>query len=153
MRHIDGPRSKRARPELRGDVLTALAKGEISVEEAAARLGRSVRQVYRIRARARKLGASQLRHGNVGRPPANKISAEIWEQVVSLVRSKYAGIPYYELQEILLRHHNISVGRESLRKRLRAAGIPSKREKVHGRSEGERERRGEGAKGRRGDLR
>jgi transposase len=104
----------------------ALLEGTISVEDAAARLGRSVRQVYRIRARAREQGVS-LRHGNEGRTPPNKIAPEVWEEVIALARTVYAGIPHYELQGILLREHNISVGRESLRKKLRAAGIPSKR--------------------------
>ncbi|HMG32336.1 MAG TPA: helix-turn-helix domain-containing protein [Blastocatellia bacterium] len=128
MRGSNGSGSKGPRPELRGDIITALARGDISVQQAAAKLGRSVRQVYRIRAKARQHGGAELRHGNIGRTPANKISAEVWERVVSLVRTKYTGVPYYELQDILRRHHNISIGRESLRKRLQAAGIPSKRD-------------------------
>lgn len=112
--------------EERGTIVLALLEGRISVKDAAAKLGKSVRQVYRIKARARERGV-QLRHGNEGRTPPNKIASEIWDEVIELARTVYSGIPYYELQEILRSEHNISVGRESLRKKLRAAGIPSKR--------------------------
>jgi transposase len=117
--------------EERGTIVLALLEGRISVQEAARKLGKSVRQVYRIKARARERGVS-LRHGNEGRTPANKIAPEIWNEVIELARTVYAGIPYYELQEILLTEHSISVGRESLRKKLRAAGIPSKRDSPKG---------------------
>jgi transposase len=103
-------------------------QGKIDPGEAAARLGRSVRQVYRMKAKARRLGASYLTHGNRGKIPANKISAEVRDEIVAVVQDHYTGLSHSELQEILSRDHGISVGRESLRKMLRAAGIPSKRQ-------------------------
>lgn len=116
-----------ARDELKLCVIKDLLDGKTDVEHAAAKLHRSVRQVQRLKARAKKMGLSQLIHASRGRLPTNKISSETWEKVISLVRSKYVGIAFAELREILERNHSIVVGRESLRKQLRAAGVPPKR--------------------------
>src|SRR5215813_10231128 len=113
--------------DLRLSVIIALIDGSIDVAEAATRLQKSVRQIYRIKARAQKSGLGSLAHGNRGRAPANKISAEVWEKVLTLARSQYSGLSYHDLKEVLAREHRISIGRESLRKRLRAAGLPLKK--------------------------
>ena len=113
--------------EPHASVIEALLQGRIDAAEAARKLNRSVRQVYRIKARARSLGTSHLSHGNRGRAPSNKISAETWEKVIELASTHYAGVSSRELQELLRLEHRILVGRESLRKRLRALGIPSKK--------------------------
>lgn len=116
-----------ANDELKRRVIKDLLEGKTNVQRAATKLNRSVRQVQRLKARATKLGLSQLIHASRGRRPTNKISPEIWERVISLVRSKYSGIAFAELRDILERNHSIVVGRESLRKQLRAAGLPPKR--------------------------
>lgn len=109
------------------DVIIALVDGRMDIGEASRKLKKSVRQLYRLKARAKSSGIANLAHGNKGRVPANKISPATWEKVIALVRSKYNGLSYYALQEILAREHGISIGRESLRKKLRAAGINQKK--------------------------
>lgn len=113
--------------DVRLSVIIALIDGSIDVAEAATTLQKSVRQIYRMKARAQKAGIGSLAHGNRGRAPANKISAEVWEKVLALARSEYIGLSYHELKDVLAREHRILIGRESLRKQLRAAGISMKK--------------------------
>jgi hypothetical protein len=47
--------------------------------------------------------------------------------VLKLAGDKYGGVNDRHLQELLAHKHSIEVGRESLRKRLRAADIAPKR--------------------------
>src|SRR5262249_16915465 len=110
------------------EVITAWLDGKIDAAEASRALGKSLRQVYRLKARARSTGRVDFTHGNRGRVPINKIPQEVWDRVLSLVRSQYQGLSCYELQVRLADNHRILIGRESLRKRLRAAGIPTKRQ-------------------------
>ena len=51
-------------------VLNRVLVGDLTAAEAAAALGRSVRQVRRMLAAYRKEGAAALAHGNRGRTPA-----------------------------------------------------------------------------------
>ena len=118
---------------LRAQVIKAVKEGRLTVQRAAESLGKSPRQVYRLLAAARRSGSSgsiSLPHGNKGREPINKIPTEIWDEVIQLARNQYPVVSDLQLHSLLREHHNLTVGRESLRKRLRAAGIPPKRERA-----------------------
>ena len=120
-------RPRESEDELKREVMKALLRGEIEIPDAAAMLRRSARQVYRIKAKAKAYGVGLLAHGNKGRRAPNRIGDETWERVIELARTMYSGVAYAELTEILITRHHIRVGRESLRKQLRAAGISPKR--------------------------
>ena len=69
-------------------LLERLELGEVTVGEVAARLGRSRRQMQRMRKRVAGTGATGLVHGNSGRCPKHRTSREVREQVVMLRRGK-----------------------------------------------------------------
>jgi transposase len=125
----------------RVEVIQALMDGRLSAAQAAQVLGRSERQVWRLLGCAREDGLSGLLHGNRGREPANKSDGRLWQRVLKLAAEKYQGVNDRHLQELLARDHGITVCRESLRQRLRAAGIAPKRSRRPSKYRSRRERR------------
>jgi transposase len=125
---------------LRAQVIKAVKEGRLTVQRAAESLGKSPRQVYRLLAAARRGESTSLPHGNKGREPINKIPRKIWDEVIQLARNHYTVVSDLQLHRLLREQHNLTVGRESLRKQLRAAGIPPKRERA-GKASQQRKRR------------
>src|SRR6201989_873957 len=123
------------------EVVQALMDGRLTAAEAAQVLGRRERQVWRLLARARADGLAGLVHAGRGREPANKSDGHLWQRVLKLAGEKYRGVNDRHLQELLAREHSIEVGRESLRKRLRGAGIAPKRSRRQRKYRARRERR------------
>ncbi len=115
------------RDQQRIEAIQALMDARVTVAEAAQVLGRSERQVWRLLARAREDGLAGLLHGSRGREPVNKSDERLWQRVLKLAGERYGGVNDRHLQELLAREHSIEVGRESLRKQLRGAGIAPKR--------------------------
>lgn len=123
------------------EVVQALMDARLSVGQAAQVLARSERQVWRLLARAREDGVAGLIHGNRGREPAHRSDDRLWQRVLKLAAEKYQGVNDRHLQELLAREHGINVCRESLRKRLRAAGLKPKRSRRPSKYRSRRERR------------
>jgi transposase len=115
--------------EQRLRVVKALLDGELDVERAAEILDLTIRQVYRLKAVAKKDGIEHVLHRGRGRIAPNKISLELWDNILFLARGQYRNLNDYELHEVLARKHKILISRESLRKKLRASGILPKRER------------------------
>ena len=108
-------------------VLYALDRRELLMAEAAELLGRSVRQVRRLRAALQTRGLAALVHGNHGRPPVNRIPNNIRARVVRLARKLYAGLNDHHFHELLVEREGLALSRPSIRRILRAAGLPSPR--------------------------
>jgi len=125
---------------LRAQVIKAVQEGRLTVQRAAESLGKSPRQVYRLLAAARRSESTSLPHGNQGREPINKIPTEFWNEVIRLTRNHYPVVNDQQLHRLLREQHNLTVGRESLRKQLRAAGIPANRKRA-GKARKQRKRR------------
>jgi transposase len=123
------------------DAIQLLMDSRIGVEEASKVLGISERQVYRKLARVRAEGAKGVVHGNRGRTAQNKVGEDEWERIIGVVKAEYLNINDRHLQEILEREKGIVVGRESLRKRLRGAGIGPKRKRRRKKYRSRRERK------------
>ena len=111
------------------DAIQAVMDEKISVREAALVLALSQRQVWRLLAAMRTTGLESMIHGNRGREPWNRADDEVWKEILTLVRKRYLDINDLHLKEILEREHQIVVGRESLRQKLRGAGIGPKRKR------------------------
>lgn len=94
---------------------------------AAAMLGLSVRQVFRLKAKLRKQGDSGIIHGNRGRRPANAKPAELRRYVLDLHRRQYRKYNACHFAEALEEEHHVKLSRETVRRWFRAAGIPAKR--------------------------
>ena len=73
--------------EQRVAVVHEVAQGHLTAPAAAVVLGRSERQVRRLVAADRQTGATALRHGNTGRPPAHTLTAERRQRVVALAQT------------------------------------------------------------------
>ena len=122
-------------------LLERLERGEITVSEVAASLGRSVRQVQRIKKQWQAEGQAALSHGNTGRAPRHKTSAEVRAQIIELRRTKYDGFNDQHFADKLAEAEQIAVSRETVRRVLRAEGIGSPRTRRAPKHRRRRERR------------
>ena len=110
-------------------LLERLGRGEVTVGEVAASLGRSTRQVQRMRKRFASNGSAGLVHGNAGRSPKHRTSEEVREQVLILRRGKYDGFNDQHFTEKLVEVEGLELTRETVRRILRSAGIASPRKR------------------------
>lgn len=90
-----------ARAQQRLTVLTHVLAGELTLEQAAAYLRLSTRQVGRLLVELRGEGAAALVHGNRGRQPANRVPEAVASRVIELARTTYAGFNPVHLSECL----------------------------------------------------
>ncbi len=117
----------------RGEVLSRVKRGDLTLAEAAELLAVSYRQAKRLNKRYRAGGAKALVHGNVGRA-SNRADDRRREQVLELVRANYAGEGHERFgptlaSEHLAADHGLAVPRETLRRWMLAAGLWSRRRK------------------------
>lgn len=98
-----------------------------TVVEAVAQLGMSERQGWRVLSRVREKGALGAMHGNRGQESSRKISDKIRQQVLDLRNKEYTGFNDRHFAQELKDTGKKVPGRETIRKILRSAGIPSTR--------------------------
>ena len=108
-------------------ILGLVEEGHLSLRAAAERLEISVRQARRLRRRLEAGGPAALAHRLRGRPPANRLEQAERERIVGLVRSSYTGFNDTHLHEALTEREGVRIGRETLRRLLRGAGVAPKR--------------------------
>ena len=121
-------------------VLGGVLEGQLALQEAAVALGVTPRHARRLLRRLRELGPKGLVHGNRGRPPVNRTPNELREKILAWVEDRYEGFNDTHLAEILAEREGISIGRETLRGILRAAGYRPKRKRRPKRHHRRRER-------------
>lgn len=121
-------------------VLNRLGRAELTTTEAAGLLGLSERQVWRIRRAFEARGPAGLVHGNRGRRSRRRTDPAVVQRVVELALGRYAGINDCQLTELLAEHDGIELGRVTVRRILRAAGIASPRRRRPPRHRSRRER-------------
>lgn len=130
----------RVHEQKRAVVLNRVLAKEWTQQEAGEALGLSERQVRRLQVAYREEGPSGLVHGNRGRQPVHTLSAEVRERVVELARTTYAGCNDQHLSE-LLEPEGLQLSRPSVRRLLRAAGLPSPRKRQPPKHRSRRERK------------
>lgn len=123
------------------DVIQAVMEQRVSVGEGAMLLQRSTRTIFRMMQRWRAKGIKAMVHGNRGRKSLRKVPERIHQQILALARQKYANINDTHLKEILQREDGIIVGRSTLRRILREAGIAPKRKRRPSKYRSRRERK------------
>lgn len=116
-----------ATEQRRAWVLTKVLKGERTIAEAAATLGLSERQLWRLRTAFERAGPAGLVHGNRGRASSHRLDDGLRRTVVELARGQYSGLNDCHLAELLAEREGITISRPSLCRILRAAGLPAKR--------------------------
>ena len=129
-----------ARDQQRAHVLTRLVAGDLVFEEAVALLDLSARQVWRLKAGFLRGGPAALVHGNRGRASPRRTTDELRARVVELAKGRYDGANDSHLTELLAEHEGIELGRVTVRRILRAAGLPSPRRRRPPRHRRRRER-------------
>jgi transposase len=114
------------------DVIGRANDGITTVRDASEALGLSERQIRRLKAKVREMGAAGLIHGNRGRRPANRIDDATRAEILRLrALPEYAGSNFTHFRELLSGRHGIDVSYSSLRGMLTAAGIRSPKTRRH----------------------
>ncbi len=116
-----------AKEQNRLQVLNRLMGGQIATHEAAAILGVTERHTWRMLAAYRKEGAAALAHGNRNRRPSNAVESETRQLVITLARTRYAGLNHTHLTELLAEREGVSLARPTVRSILLSAGLASPR--------------------------
>lgn len=110
------------------EILTRLKAGALDVSTAAELLGVTPRQVRRLHACFRQEGFQAVIHGNVGRGPVNRTDPTLVERILALAGpcGKYHDLNVCHLQELLDRQEQITIGRSTLDRLLKQAGLRQK---------------------------
>lgn len=121
------------------DVLKRLTKGELSTSEAAKVLRVSDRQMRRLKEDYAAEGSKCVIHGNRGRSPSNRTSDETRALVIELLRGKYLGFNDTHFTE-KLQEEGVKIGRATVRRLAREAGVKAARPRRSKRYRSRRER-------------
>jgi transposase len=107
------------------EILTRLEAGALETSCAAELLGVSPRQVRRPRARFRQEGFAAVLHGNSGRGPANRTDPALLERILALAgrEGRYRDLNVCHLQDLLGQEEKIAIGRSTLDRLLKGAGL------------------------------
>ena len=96
------------------DIANQVIQGQISIEKAALLLKKSERQTRRIVKAVEMKGVIGVKHGNIGRPPANKTDDANKRLILDLLREKYFDFNLTHFIEQLEKKHQLKVGHETL---------------------------------------
>ena len=83
------------------------------------------RHAWRSMAAYRREGAAALAHGTRGRQPPNTVSDDLATAVVNLADARYSGANPTHLTESLPEKEGFDLGRQTVRRILDRAGLPS----------------------------
>jgi transposase len=110
------------------DILTRLEAGTVDAGTAAELLGVGPRQLRRVLVRFRKEGFGGVLHGNAGRCAVNRTDPALVQQVLALAGrdGKYEDFNVCHLQELLGEQERIKIGRSTLDRMLKQAGLRHK---------------------------
>jgi transposase len=110
-------------------VISSCIKGELACARAAELLDLTPRHIKRLKARYRQGSAAALAHASRDRPSPRRLPEPARARILDLARTRYAGFNDHHLCEKLCEVERLSLGRETLRRLLRSAGIGSPRKR------------------------
>lgn len=110
-------------------VISSCVKGNLACARAASLLNLTARHVKRLKSRLRQGGEAALAHASRGRPSHRRLPDRVRDRILHLARTTYAGFNDHHLCEKLVEKEGLSLGRETLRRLLRSAGIGSPRKR------------------------
>ena len=122
-------------------VLERVCGAELTLVEGAPLLLVSYRQAKRLLARYRAEGASGLAHRHRGQPAYNALGLEVRDKILRLHQERYANFNDSHFVEMLEEWEGLRVGRETVRRWLREAGVSPKRRRCPPRHRSRRPRR------------
>ena len=106
-------------------LLNNVIEHNVPMVQAAEVLGVTERHAWRILAAYRREGAAALAHGNRGRQPPNAVSDDLAVAVVTLAATRYSGANHTHFTDLLREREGIDLGRQTVRRILTKAGMPS----------------------------
>lgn len=114
-----------SRQQRKLEVLARLTSGKLTEEEAALLLCCSVRTIRRLQQRWEEQGASCVVHGNRGHIPAHKTPTDLSQRILELAGEggKYHDFNVCHMRSMLRRHESLLIGRSTLDRLLREAGL------------------------------
>jgi len=127
------------RAQHRAYVLEHVVNGGLTIDQAAAILKLSTRQVDRLLARYRD-GPAALAHGNRGRSPSNRLDDAQRARLVELATTTYAGVNHTHLAELLAEREGLEIAPRTLRRILAEAAVRPTRTRRPARHRSRRER-------------
>jgi transposase len=104
-------------------VLGEASAGRLSADHAAALMGVSRRQTFRLLRRFREGGASALASRRRGQPSNRRLPESVRTMVMAMVQERYADFGPTLAAEKLAALHGLSVSRETLRQWMMAEGL------------------------------
>jgi transposase len=110
-------------------VISSCVKGDLTCARAAELLDLTPRHIKRLKARYRQGSAAALALVSRGRSSPRRLPERTRARVLQLARTRYAGFNDRHLCEKLWEVEGFSLGRETLRRLLRSAGIGSPRKR------------------------
>jgi transposase len=110
-------------------VISSCLEGKLACARAASLLDLTPRHVKRLKAKLRQGGEAALAHASRGRPSPRRLPQRVRDRILQLARTTYAGFNDHHLCEKLCEVEGFSLGRETLRRLLRSAGIGSPRKR------------------------
>jgi transposase len=110
----------------RWELLRKVTESKLTLAAVTPALAVSYRQAQRLKARVMAQGLKGLGHGNRGRPPANKADEKLRKQVLELSQQRYREFNDTQFCEELASAEGIVLGRETVRRWRREAGIRPK---------------------------
>src|SRR5271157_5888510 len=110
-------------------VISSCIKGDLACARAAELLDLTPRHVQRLKARYRQGSAAALAHASRGRPSPRRLPQPVRARILDLARTRYAGFNDHHLCEKLCEVEGLPLGRETLRRLLRAHGFGSPRKR------------------------
>ena len=110
-------------------VISSCTTGILTCARAAELLDLSPRHVKRLKALYRQGSAAALAHAGRGRPSPRRLPERTRARILDLARTRYAGFNDRHLCEKLREVEGLALGRETLRRLLRAAGMGSPRKR------------------------
>ena len=107
----------------RAGVIGQVLEGKLRQRVGAERLGLSTRQIKRLVRALRVCGPSELVSKHRGRPSNNRIAAPVRDEVMDLVRSRYADFGPTSAHDKLTEQHGFTHSLETLRGWMIAEGL------------------------------
>jgi transposase len=107
----------------KAEIMSQLAKKQITQWMAAEHLGISVRQVKRLWNKYQKQGAEGLINKSRGKPSHNQLDEEVRKKAVNLILERYRDFGPTLATEKLIEIHKIKISDESVRKIMIAEGL------------------------------
>ena len=126
----------------RAQILERLTMGRISTKQAAELLLVTPRQARRLKAAYAQEGMEAAVHGNSQKSPHNKTPAPLLERILELAgpSGKYHDADVSHMQELFVQHEDIQLGRSTLDRLLKKAGVRKPRRRGRGSHRSRRER-------------